>query len=141
MSGTGKRYQAAAKVLDREREYLPVEAIRTLKSLPDAKFDETVEVAFRLGIDPRKADQMVRGTVSLPNGTGKSVRVAVTGAGACAFRVRALEEAFAKRFAPEACDGIDVPSTSLNSDIHGSAKYRAHLIAVLARRAVAHALG
>jgi carbon-monoxide dehydrogenase medium subunit len=72
---------------------------------------------------------------------GKSVRVAVTGAGACAFRVRALEEALAKRFAPEACDGIEVPSTSLNSDIHGSAEYRAHLITVLARRAVARALG
>ena len=71
MSTKGKRYQAASKVLDREREYLPVEAIKTLKELPDAKFDETVELAFRLGIDPRKADQMVRGTVSLPNGTGK----------------------------------------------------------------------
>ncbi len=88
MSGRGKRYQAAAKVLDREREYLPVEAIRTLKSLPDAKFDETVEVAFRLGIDPRKADQMVRGTVSLPNGTGKSVRVAVFAQGPKATEAR-----------------------------------------------------
>ena len=77
MSGKGKRYEGAAKLLDPEREYLPVEAIKTLKEFPDAKFDETVELAFRLGIDPRKADQMVRGTVSLPNGTGKSVRVAV----------------------------------------------------------------
>jgi large subunit ribosomal protein L1 len=77
VSGKGKRYEGAAKLLDPEREYLPVEAIKALKEFPDAKFDETVEVAFRLGIDPRKADQMVRGTVSLPNGTGKSVRVAV----------------------------------------------------------------
>jgi large subunit ribosomal protein L1 len=77
VNAKGKRYEAAAKLVEREREYLPVEAIRTLKGFPDAKFDETVEVAFRLGIDPRKADQMVRGTVSLPNGTGKSVRVAV----------------------------------------------------------------
>ena len=77
MSGKGKRYVGAAKLRDPEREYLPIEAIKTLKEFPDAKFDETVEVAFRLGIDPRKADQMVRGTVSLPNGTGKSVRVAV----------------------------------------------------------------
>jgi large subunit ribosomal protein L1 len=77
VSGKGKRYSEAAKNVDPDREYLPVEAIKTLKAFPDAKFDETVEVAFRLGIDPRKADQMVRGTVSLPNGTGKSVRVAV----------------------------------------------------------------
>ncbi len=77
MSGKGKRYEGAAKLRDPEHEYLPVDAIKTLKEFPDAKFDETVEVAFRLGIDPRKADQMVRGTVSLPNGTGKSVRVAV----------------------------------------------------------------
>jgi large subunit ribosomal protein L1 len=77
VSGKGKRYAEAAKNVDADREYLPVEAIKTLKSFPDARFDETVEVAFRLGIDPRKADQMVRGTVSLPNGTGKSVRVAV----------------------------------------------------------------
>ena len=77
MSGNGKRYAKAADALDPELHYAPAEAIRTLKAFPDAKFDETVEVAFRLGIDPRKADQMVRGTVSLPNGTGKSIRVAV----------------------------------------------------------------
>lgn len=77
MSGNGKRYAKAVEVLDRDRQYPPAEAIKVLKAFPDAKFDETVEVAFRLGIDPRKADQMVRGTVSLPNGTGKSVRVAV----------------------------------------------------------------
>lgn len=76
MSGNGKRYAEASKNVDREREYLPKEAIAALKSFPDAKFDETVEIAFRLGVDPRKADQLVRGTVSLPNGSGKSVRVA-----------------------------------------------------------------
>jgi large subunit ribosomal protein L1 len=81
MSVTGKRYREAEAKIDREREYSPGEAFRILKSLPDAKFDETVEVAFRLGIDPRKADQMVRGTVSLPNGTGRSVRVAVFAVG------------------------------------------------------------
>ena len=77
MSGHGKRYREADSRVDREREYAPREAFAVLKTLPDAKFDETVEVAFRLGIDVRKADQMVRGTVSLPNGTGRSVRVAV----------------------------------------------------------------
>ena len=76
MSGNGKRYAKAAEARDAEREYLPKEAIAVLKGFPDAKFDETVEIAFRLGVDPRKADQMVRGTVSLPNGSGKTVRVA-----------------------------------------------------------------
>ncbi|MBI3647886.1 MAG: 50S ribosomal protein L1 [Actinobacteria bacterium] len=81
MTGPGKRYREAEAKVDRDREYVPSEAIRVLKSLPDARFDETVEVAFRLGIDPRKADQMIRGTVSLPNGTGKSVRVAAFAVG------------------------------------------------------------
>jgi large subunit ribosomal protein L1 len=76
VSGSGKRYAKASESVDPEREYLPREAIAVLKGFPDAKFDETVEIAFRLGVDPRKADQMVRGTVSLPNGSGKTVRVA-----------------------------------------------------------------
>jgi large subunit ribosomal protein L1 len=73
----GKRFDQAAKSFDREHEYLPTDAIRLLKGQPDAKFDETVEVAFRLGLDTRKQDQALRGTVSLPHGTGRSVRVAV----------------------------------------------------------------
>jgi large subunit ribosomal protein L1 len=77
VSGAGKRYTAAAELTDAEREYAPAEAIKAIKGYPDAKFDETVEMAVRLGVDPRKADQIVRGTVSLPNGTGKTVRVAV----------------------------------------------------------------
>jgi large subunit ribosomal protein L1 len=76
MSGKGKRYTQAAELADRGREHSPVDAIRALKAFPDTRFDETVEIAFRLGVDPRKADQLVRGTVSLPNGSGKSVRVA-----------------------------------------------------------------
>jgi large subunit ribosomal protein L1 len=72
----GKRYAAAEALVDREKLHTPQEAISTVKQYPDAKFDETVEVAIRLGVDPRKADQMVRGTVALPHGTGKSVRVA-----------------------------------------------------------------
>jgi large subunit ribosomal protein L1 len=78
---SGKRYREAASKIDPDKEYLPPEAFEVLKSLPDAKFDETVEVAFRLGVDPRKADQMVRGTVSLPHGSGKSVRVAAFAVG------------------------------------------------------------
>ena len=73
---TGKRFADALRMFDRNQQYLPVDAIRLLKQLPAAKFDETVELTVRLGVDPRKADQMVRGTVTLPHGTGKSVRVA-----------------------------------------------------------------
>jgi large subunit ribosomal protein L1 len=77
----GKRYAEAIKAVDRTQELPPTDAIRLVKDLPSAKFDESVEVAFRLGVDPRKADQMIRGTVSLPHGTGKSVRVAAFAAG------------------------------------------------------------
>ncbi len=71
--------------------------------------------------------------------TAAGVRVAVTGAGPCAFRVKALEDRLNAKFAPEACDGVTIPAAGLNSDIHGSAEYRAHLIPVLTRRAVAAA--
>jgi large subunit ribosomal protein L1 len=77
----GKVLKDAQARYDRERLYAPTEAFDLVKSLSKRKFDETVEVAMRLGVDPRKADQMIRGTVSLPNGTGKSVRVAVFAAG------------------------------------------------------------
>jgi large subunit ribosomal protein L1 len=77
MPRTGKRFKAAAEKVDRAQLYSPREAIAVLKEFPDAKFDETVELNVRLGVDPRKADQMVRGAVSLPKGTGKTVRVAV----------------------------------------------------------------
>jgi large subunit ribosomal protein L1 len=73
----GKTYRNARAAIDRERQYSPVEAIRTLKELPGAKFDETVEVHFRLGLNVRHADEQLRGTLMLPHGTGKDVRVAV----------------------------------------------------------------
>jgi large subunit ribosomal protein L1 len=81
MSRPGKKYIDASRRFDRERLYPPDEAFELVKSLASRNFDETVEVTFRLGIDPRKADQMIRGTVSLPHGTGKDVRVAVFAAG------------------------------------------------------------
>src|SRR5581483_10193933 len=81
MTKHGKTLVDAGKRYDRERLYNPAEAFDLVKNLSTRKFDETVEVAFRLGVDPRKADQMIRGTVSLPNGTGKAVRVAVFAAG------------------------------------------------------------
>ena len=77
----GKRYAQSADAVDRDRTYLPGEALALLQQFPKAKFDETVEVAFNLGVDPRKADQIVRGTVTLPHGTGRSVRVAVFAVG------------------------------------------------------------
>jgi large subunit ribosomal protein L1 len=72
-----KRYRAAAERVERNRAYDPIEAIDLLKALPAASFDETVEVVVRLGIDPRKTDQLVRGAVSLPNGLGKEIRIVV----------------------------------------------------------------
>jgi large subunit ribosomal protein L1 len=76
-----KRYTDASRMFDRSQLYSPTDAIRILKQMPAPKFDETVELSIRLGVDPRKADQMVRGTVSLPHGTGRSVRVAAFAAG------------------------------------------------------------
>jgi large subunit ribosomal protein L1 len=72
-----KRREALLKKVDATKEYSVDEAMKTLKDLKSAKFDETVEVALNLNVDPRHADQMVRGSVVLPNGTGKTVRVAV----------------------------------------------------------------
>jgi large subunit ribosomal protein L1 len=77
MANKGKRYSEARAKIDRERRYELAEAIDLVKESATAKFDETAEVAIRLGVDPRKSDQMVRGTVLLPHGTGKSVRVLV----------------------------------------------------------------
>jgi large subunit ribosomal protein L1 len=78
---TGKRYEDGSRMFDRSQLYGPADAIRILKQMPASKFDETVELSIRLGVDPRQADQMVRGTVSLPHGTGKEVRVAAFAAG------------------------------------------------------------
>jgi large subunit ribosomal protein L1 len=77
MASRGRRYAQALEAVDRSRLYPPREAIGVVKGQPQAGFDETVEMNLRLGVDPRKADQMVRGAVSLPKGTGKTVRVAV----------------------------------------------------------------
>lgn len=74
---SGKRYREARSAVDRERHYTPLEAVRILKQAPAAKFDETVEVHFRLGLNVRHADQQLRGTLMLPHGTGKEVRIAV----------------------------------------------------------------
>ena len=85
----GKHYVDAAKRFDRDQQFTPDEGLGLVKSLASAKFDETVELVVRLGVDPRKADQIVRGTVALPSGTGKDVRVAVFAAGEAANEARA----------------------------------------------------
>src|SRR6478752_2856581 len=76
-----KGYRKAAELIDHTKLYEPADAIKLAKETSPTKFDATVEVAVRLGVDPRKADQMVRGTVNLPHGTGKSPRVAVFASG------------------------------------------------------------
>jgi large subunit ribosomal protein L1 len=77
MSSHGKRYRSSREAVDREQAYTPLSAVRLLKDMPAAKFDETVEVHFRLGLNVRHADEQLRGTIMLPHGIGKDVRVAV----------------------------------------------------------------
>jgi large subunit ribosomal protein L1 len=84
-----KSLRAADAKIDRDKLYAPLEAVRLAKETSTSKFDGTVEVAFRLGVDPRKADQMVRGTVNLPHGTGKTARVLVFATGDRAEAARA----------------------------------------------------
>lgn len=85
---SGKAYADSLKKFDREQFYTPTEALDLAKATSKAKFDESIDVSVRLGVDPRKADQMVRGTVALPAGTGKDVRVAVFAAGPAAQEAR-----------------------------------------------------
>ena len=89
MATKGKRYEKAAEGLDRDKVYNVAEAVKLVKERAKAKFDETVEIAMNLGVDPRHADQMVRGVVSLPGGTGKDIRVAVFARDAKADEARA----------------------------------------------------
>ncbi len=88
MSKHGKKYRQATNRVDREQALAPTDALDMVKEIAPARFDETVELAVRLGVDPRKADQIVRGTLSLPAGTGKAVRVAVFAAGEQAAEAR-----------------------------------------------------
>jgi large subunit ribosomal protein L1 len=85
---TAKRYVDASRMFDRNQLYSPADALRILREMPGAKFDETVELSIRLGVDPRRADQMIRGTVSLPHGTGKSIRVAAFAVGDAARQAK-----------------------------------------------------
>jgi len=89
MANLGKRTTKVREGIDREKLYSIDEAVKMIKDRAKAKFDETIEIAMNLGVDPRHADQMVRGVVLLPNGTGRSVRVAVFARGAKADEARA----------------------------------------------------
>jgi large subunit ribosomal protein L1 len=84
-----KRHQAAAKLVEPKKLYPVSDAVKVLKQMPKAKVDETVDLAFRLGVDPKQSDQMVRGTVALPHGSGKNVRVLVFAKGSAADAAKA----------------------------------------------------
>ena len=91
---SGKKFTDAAKKFDRDAQFTPTEALALVKTTASAKFDETVDMAVRLGVDPRKAEQMIRGTVALPSGTGKDVRIAVFASGEAAEAARAAGAEF-----------------------------------------------
>src|SRR5512145_3557851 len=85
----GKRYKKAVEGLDRDKFYALDEAVKMIKDRAKSKFDETIEIAMNLGVDPKHADQMVRGVVTLPNGTGRTVRVGVFARGPKADEAKA----------------------------------------------------
>jgi len=94
MPNTSKKFVDALKQFDREKFHTPAEALEVVKNLSNRKFDESVDLVVRLGVDPRKADQMVRGTVALPSGSGKDVRVAVFAQGDAATAAQAAGAEF-----------------------------------------------
>ena len=110
-----KQYRDNAQKFDRDRLHSDEEAIGIIKSLGTKKFDETVDIVVRLGVDPRKADQMIRGTVALPAGTGKDVRVAVfaQGEAATAAREAGAEFVGADELAAEIEGGTPLPKPAL----------------------------
>ena len=117
-----KAYLAAADNRDAEQAYSPEEALAIVKKNATAKFDETVEVAMRLGVDPRKADQMVRGTVNLPNGTGKTARVLVfaTGEKAAAATAAGADEVGADELIEKITGGyLDFDAVVATPDMMG----------------------
>ncbi len=101
--GGGKKFASASATIDRTKHYLPSDAVGAVKQAAFAKFDESVDIAVHLGVDPRHADQIVRGTVVLPHGTGKSVRVLVIAEG---DKAREAEAAGADLVGPEYVDKI-----------------------------------
>ena len=94
----GKRYEESLKMVDKAKQYDPTEALTVIKNMPKGKFDETVEVSIRLGVDPRHADQQIRGAVALPFGTGRTVKVIVFAKGE---KAKEAEEAGAEKVGAE----------------------------------------
>ena len=122
MSKNSKAYREAAEKIDRERLYSPLEAAKLAKETSSKKQDATVEVAIRLGVDPRKADQMVRGTVNLPHGTGKTARVLVfaTGANADAAREAGADHVGADELVDKVNEGwLDFDAVVATPDMMG----------------------
>ena len=135
MSKRSKRYREAAAKVDRDLTYHPGDAFELLKSLPAPKFDETVEVVVRLGVDPRKSDQLVRGAVSLPKGLGKAVTVVVFAEGdkAEAARAAGADEVGSEDLAKRIQDGwMDFDIVIASPDMM---RHVGKLGKVLARRA------
>ena len=98
MAKHGKRYLESSKMVESSKLYEPLEALNLIKSMPKGKFDETVEVSIRLGVDPRHADQQIRGAVVLPHGTGRTVKVVVFAKGE---KAKEAEEAGAEKVGAE----------------------------------------
>ncbi|MFB4321458.1 50S ribosomal protein L1, partial [Priestia sp. BR_2] len=124
MAKHGKKYVEAAKLIDSEATYEPLEAVELVKKAATAKFDETVEAAVRLGVDPRKQDQAVRGVVVLPHGTGKTQRVLVFAKGEKAKEAEAAgadfdgEQDMTNKVQQVWCGcGVRVATTSMRSGV------------------------
>ena len=116
----GKKHTAAAARIDRTKLYDVPQAVALVRSAAFAKFNETLEVALRLGVDPKHADQMVRGTVVLPHGTGQTIRVAVVASGE---KVREAEEAGAD---PLTARGPAMPGMPPGASLRGDAGRTPH---------------
>ncbi|KGM14573.1 50S ribosomal protein L1 [Cellulomonas bogoriensis] len=122
MAQRSKAYRRSEELIDRSRLYAPLEAIRLAQKTSTIKYDATVEVVFRLGVDPRKADQMVRGTVNLPHGTGKTARVIVFATGERAEQARAAgaDEVGGDELIAKVADGYtDFDSAVATPDLMG----------------------
>ncbi|NLC99077.1 MAG: 50S ribosomal protein L1, partial [Actinomycetales bacterium] len=122
MAQQSKAYRASAEKIDRDKLYSPIEAVNLARDAGSKKYDSSIDVSLRLGVDPRKADQMVRGTVNLPHGTGKTARVLgfATGANADAAREAGADFVGADELVDKVNDGwLDFDSVVATPDMMG----------------------